>query len=341
LRRVEAMPAFQKRLLTLSITIGVLVGAYVLGLIFSPASVRRRELETSLVPSFEAEKVAEIRLSGSDGSINIEKRGDAWIVPAAQEEYPASVSRIEALLDFVQTIKRSRLVTSNPDAWSDFQVDSSASQRIQFLDAAENVILSLIVGKVDEARGGSYVRLENSNEVVLVNRLFDYYLNTTARFWSYLKMFPEELSGTDFNRISVRSSGGFPDEAAAALSYTLLLGEGRERDWKLLDSAAADTTVDNAKVDRLANNLASLEGADFAARIDAESAGLSDPIAEILASTSDGRDFRLLIGAPAGEERYYGTLEGSKYIYELAVFRLENLFRPLSELRPDQGEGQQ
>jgi hypothetical protein len=335
------MPAFQKRLLTLSITIGVLVAAYVLGLIFSPASVRRRELETSLVPSFEAAKVAEIRLSGNDGSISLKKRGATWIVPAAQEEHPASKSRIEALLDFVQTIKRSRLVTSNPEAWSDFQVDKSAPQRIQFLDATENVILGLIVGKEDEAHGGSYVRLENSNEVVLVNRLFDYYLNTTAQFWSYLRMFPEDLEGTDINRISVRSSEGFPKEAASAISYTLVLGEGRERDWKLLDSTAAGTTLDNAKVDRLANSLANLEGADFAASTVAESAGLSGPSAEILASTNDGRDFRLLIGAPAGEERYYGTLEGSKYIYEVAVFRLENLFRPLSELRPDQQERQQ
>jgi hypothetical protein len=337
------MSAFQKRLLTLSIVIGVLIVAYVLGLIFSPASVRRRELETTLVPSFEADKVAELRVSGNEGSVRIEKRGDRWVVPASQEEYPASASRVEAMLDFVQTIKRSRLVTSNPEAWADFQVEASAPQKIQLVDASDNVILGLIVGKVDEARGGSYVRLENSNDVVLVNRLFDYYLNTTARFWSELRIFPAQLEGSDFNRISVRSSGGFPGEGASALGYTLLLGEGRERNWQLLDSAAAGTvTLDNAKVDRLANNLASLEGADFADQIDAQEAGLSEPAGEILASTSDGRDFRLLVGLPAGEERYYGSLEGSRYVYELALFRLENLFKPLAELRPDeQDEGQE
>jgi hypothetical protein len=202
------------------------------------------------------------------------------------------------------------------------------------LDAAQSPLLSLFVGKVDEGSGGTYVRLENSNEVVLVNRLFDFYLNTTGRYWSYLRMFPEELEGADINRISVKSAPGFLGEGLPSLSYTLLLGEGRERDWKLLDSAAA-TELDNAKVDRLANALAGLEGAGFAAGTSKAEAGLDSPRAEILVSTADGQDFRLLVGNPSGEDRFYAALERGRYVYEIARFRAEGLFKPLSEYGKD------
>jgi hypothetical protein len=328
------MLAFRKKLLTLSGVIAVLAVAYVLGLIFSPASVRRREVETPLVPHFETAGVAQVRLTTADGSISLKKQGQQWLVPIGTEEYPASESRIEALLEFIRTIRRSRLITSNPEAWADFGVEQSASNRIELLDATDNVLLEIIVGKEDEARGGSYVRLGSSDEVVLVNRLFDYYLNTAGQFWSYLRMFPKDLEGTDLNRISVQSPAGFPGADSPALNYTLLLGEERQRNWKVL-GAASGSEVDNDKVDRLAGTLASLEGANFAGGVDAAAAGLSTPVAEILASTADGQDLRLLVGSPAGEERYYATVEGSSYIYEVALFRLQSLFRPLSDLRPE------
>jgi len=256
------------------------------------------------------------------------------------DEYPAAQSRIDALLDFLRTTKRSRLVTANPEAWEDFGVDTSAEQQIRLSDAAGSVLLGLIVGKVDEGRGGTYVRLESSNDVVLVNRMFDYYLNTAARFWSYLRMFPQDLEGSDINRISVKSSPGLLGDDSAALGYTLLLGEGRQREWKLVDSSAA-VELDNAKVDRLANALAGLEGTDFAAVRSPAESGLASPAGEILVSTGEGRDFRLLVGSPVGEDRYYAALEGERYVYEVARFRVEGLFKALPELRREEAAGSQ
>jgi hypothetical protein len=328
------MLAFRKRVLTLSVVIGVLAAAYVLGVVFSPASIRRREVEAPLVPRFDAQGVAKIRLTTGQGNVTLEKKGEQWFVPIDSEQYPASDTRIQALLDFVRTIRRSRLITSNPEAWSDFGVDQAASSKIELLDATDNVTLEIIVGKEDQAQGGSYVRLGSSNEIVLVNRLFDYYLNTAGQFWSYLRMFPKDLEGTNLNRISVQSAAGFPTAASPALTYTLLLGEERQRNWKVLGSSSGQE-LDNDKVDRLAGTLASLEGTGFATGVDAAAAGLTKPVAEILASTGDGQDLRLLVGASAGEERYYATVEGSRYIYEIALFRLQSLFKPLADLRPE------
>ena len=70
--------------------IGVLVAAYVLGLVFSPASIRKRELEIPLVARLQTDAVVEVRLTSPAGSITLEKRGEEWIVPIDGEEYPAA-----------------------------------------------------------------------------------------------------------------------------------------------------------------------------------------------------------------------------------------------------------
>jgi hypothetical protein len=70
------MLAFRKRVLTLSVVIGVLAAAYVLGVVFSPASIRRREVEAPLVPRFDAQGVAKIRLTTGQGNVTLEKKGE-------------------------------------------------------------------------------------------------------------------------------------------------------------------------------------------------------------------------------------------------------------------------
>jgi hypothetical protein len=62
-----AAMSFQKKLITLTAVIGALVAAYVLGLVFSPASIRKRELETPLVERLETDAVATIQVSTADG----------------------------------------------------------------------------------------------------------------------------------------------------------------------------------------------------------------------------------------------------------------------------------
>ena len=325
--------SFRTKVLILGICIAVLAGTYVLGLMFSPARIGRREAESPLIAGFDRQlrdRVAEIRLTATEGNLRLLKRGDSWILPGANREYPASVSRIEALLDFLADLARSRLVTGNPDAWEEFQVHSEAPRRIQLLDSAGEQLTELIIGKSAAGSGENYVRLGGSNEILLTNRSFDYYLNTEGRFWAYLRVFPEDLEGQSIMRISVDSTLQFEDQPSEELRYTLVLSSEQPAAWKLVDRS--EVQLDNGKVDLLASNLANLEGTDFTHGLSAAETGLGDPAARILISTVDDRDFRLLVGGDAGDDQYYVSVENGSFIYKVSEWRLKGILKSIEDL---------
>jgi hypothetical protein len=329
-----AVLSFRRKVLILGICIAVLAGTYILGLVFSPARMGRREAESPLIVGFDRQlrdRVAEIRINSGQGNLRLLKRGDSWILPGANREYPASASRIEALLDFLADLARTRVVTENPDAWEEFEVHNGAPRRIQLFDSSGGELTDLIVGKSAVGGGEDYVRLGGSNEILLSNRSFDYYLNGEERFWAYLRIFPEDLEGQGIMRISVDSTLRFEGQGPEELRYTLVLSSEQPAVWKLVDHSEVD--LDNSKVDLLAGNLADLEGTEFAHGVSAAETGLTDPAARILISTVDGRDFRLLVGGQAGDDQYYATVENGTLIYKVSEWRVKGVLKSIEDLR--------
>jgi hypothetical protein len=334
-----AVLSFRRKVIILGVCIAVLAGTYILGLAFSPARIGRREAETPLITGFnrqQRDRVAEIRLSTDQGDRRLIKRGDSWILPGATRDYPASATRIEALLDFIADLTRSRIITDNPDAWEEFQVHKEAARRIQLLDSDGDELTEIIIGKPGVGGGLDYVRLGGSNEIFLSNRSFDYYLNVEERFWAYLRILPEDVEGQGIMRITVDSTLQFEGGDGDSLQYTLVLSSGQPAVWKLVDRPEVE--LDDNEVDLLAGNLADLEGTEFAHGVGAAETGLDDPAARILISTVDNRDFRLLVGGDAGDDQYYVMVENGTYIYKVSEWRIKGILKGTGELRAEDKE---
>lgn len=331
--------SFRRKVLILGAIIAVLATAYVLGLVFSPARMGRREAETPLLPDFNRDQrdlAAAVELSGEEGSLKLVKKGESWVLPGGAREYPASRSRINAFFQFLAEMKRTRVVTDNPETWPDFGVGDEARRRIRLLDEAGNILTDIIIGKAATGGGDDYVRLGESNEVVLSNRSFNYYFNVDDKFWSYLRIFPEDLEGQSLMRISVDSEVIFQDDSPGPIDYTLVLDAEQRSLWRV--AGQPQLPLDNAEVDLLTNNLTNLEAAEFAAAVDRAEAGLTDPAARILLSTQDDKDFRLLIGGTAGEGQLYVALEEGPYIYKVSEWRLKGILKSVDDLLEEQSQ---
>jgi hypothetical protein len=334
-----AVLSFRRKVLILGMVIAVLAAAYVLGLVFSPARMGKREAETPLLPGFNRDQrnlAAVVELSTAEGSLKLFKKGESWVLPGGRLEYPVSRSRIDALFDFLAEMKRTRIVTDNPDAWPDFEVGDAAPRRIRLLDEAGNILTDIIVGKAATGGGDDYVRRGDSSEVVLSNRSFEYYLNVEDKFWSYLRIFPEDLEGQSLMRISIDSEVLFADGTPGPLKYTLVLDAEQQNLWRV--AGQPQLPLDNAAVDLLANNLADLEGTEFAAAVDRAEAGLTDPAGQILLSSQDDRDFGLLIGGTTGEDQLYVARQDGVHIYKVSEWRLKGILKTGDDLLGEQSQ---
>jgi hypothetical protein len=311
--------SFKRKVLILAVCIAVLAGTYILGLIFSPARIGRREAASALITGFnrqQRDRIAEIRISTDQGDLSLLKRGDSWILPGATREYPASATRI----------------ANNPDTWEEFEVHTEAPKRILLLDSVEEELTEIIVGKSGLGSAENYVRLGGSNEVLLANRSFDYYLNIEQQFWAYLRILPEDLDGQSIMRVTVDSTLRFDDQGAGPLQYTLVLSSEQPPVWKFVDGSEVE--LDNNKVDLLASSLADLEGTEFALGVnDATETGLAEPAARVLISTRDDRDFRLFVGAKTGDDQYYLAVENGSFVYKVSEWRIKGILKSIEELR--------
>lgn len=342
--------AFRRKVIALSIVLGVLVAAYVLGIVFSSSRIQRRQAQELLVPGLAKEAVQEIQIQASTGSIGIRRQEAGWMVQIQGADLPAQAQRIDSFLGQMIGLKKFRVVSSKPDTWASFEVgpeasasgrDADAGQRIVLKDGAGKAILDLHVGKRGTGAAGNYVRLEGSNEVVLLDNSLEYYLNSQDDFWSELRLLPKELKGQDLIRLSFRSRLSFNDAdepAGRALDYTLLVesGEGGPV-WKV--EGRDDFPLDTGKVEGVANSVAGFEGARYAVNVPADKAGLESPAAEVTVTARDNKTYRLRVGnTVSDEDQYYVRLEGSPYAYQAPAWRIKQILKTLDALRAEKKE---
>ena len=115
---------FNRKALILGITLVLLVAAYALGIVFSPANVSKRLSSIPLYPVLEKAEVEEIYLEIDGDPLQLTKSSSAWTVQISSVAFPASASRIDSFLDQIAALKRSQEITSNPDLWADFELES-------------------------------------------------------------------------------------------------------------------------------------------------------------------------------------------------------------------------
>jgi hypothetical protein len=333
--------AFRRKVIALSIVLGVLVAAYVLGIVFSSGSVQRRQAQELLVPGLVKEAVQEIQIQASAGSIGVRRQNAGWMVQVQGTELPAQAQRVDSFLGQMIGLKKFRVVSGKPDTWASFEVGPDAGQRIVLKDGTGKAVLDLHVGKRGTGAAGNYVRLEGSNEVVLLDNSLEYYLNSQDDFWSELRLLPKELKGQELIRLSFRSRLSFNDAdepAGQALDYTLLLesGEGGPV-WKV--EGKDDFPLDTGKVEGVANNVAGFEGARYAVNVPADKAGLESPAAEVTVTARDNKTYRLRVGNTVNDEdQYYVRLEGSPYTYQAPAWRVKQILKTLDVLRGEKKE---
>jgi Domain of unknown function (DUF4340) len=325
---------FKNKVLVLGLIAGALAAAYALGLVFSPTNLQKRRSQQPLLPDFKTAAVAKIEVSSAKGgTIQVEQSEKNWKILIGGSPFPASAERVGWFLDSMAGLRRARLVSTDPSSWASFGVTDQAKTRIRLSDASGKGLVDLIVGNDEPGQRGSFARLEGSNEVVLLSRSLSNYLDGSLSYWSHLKFFPSELAGSAIMRISVRASLGFADGTQRKLAYTLIRGSEGGRKWTVVVPAAlASAVLDDKAVDRLANTLADFEGNEFVPGSPAS--GLEAPSAEILFSTENNRDYRILIGKRSDQDQYFAKVDGGEYLYLIPEWRVRAATQPLEEMQP-------
>ena len=274
----------------------ILGGVFVLSLLlvlilenpFQKSEYQKKiEEATPLFPSFDKGQVTKIEIVAKGETTTLSKENGQWRV-ASMDNYPADSESVEELLAKVTEFDNANRVSDNPKNQAEFGVDSTGVEA-KLMDANDNMLAHLFVGKNTPGFLSSYVRIADSNDVYIAQGYLQGVFDKGPRTWKERTIF--KFNKDIVTQINITS----PEE-------TVELHRDAENRWQLLKPVA--TGVIQTEIDNLLTTFSQLTTDDFAAEKDLAEYGLDSPTSSITALLNDGSTRTLHIGKEEGGKLY-------------------------------------
>jgi hypothetical protein len=126
------------------------------------------------------DNVAKIELTKDGKTTILQKLDDKWVV-ASEKNAEANSEYITKLLDSLKEVKTGTIISQNPEKLINFELGEGMGTNLKLSDSQNNVLLELQIGKMGQAYTQCYVKLPNSNNVLLINQ--NLLLSVTPTSW--------------------------------------------------------------------------------------------------------------------------------------------------------------
>ncbi|MDR1239660.1 MAG: DUF4340 domain-containing protein [Treponema sp.] len=326
---------YKRKLAVLSGVTGLLALVYVLTLIFEPERAGRRSAAYSWIDSRQLAQAERIVISGppeAETAVELVRRNNIWYTAHEGNEYPARQLRVDDFLGLLGKKAPYPVQASTSAAHERLGLDEKAASRIRVSgapsparDGAEGaagpILLDLLVGQGDQTGREVYLRKAGQNEVRSGEDRFSGYISGSLSSWYNLRLFPESEDGK-LDVDGVQRLTVYPPAAGPEPEPQVFTRNGSN--WTLSGGIAV-ADLDNVKVDSYIRGILNIEGDDFSAE-----AGPGDPIfndGRVALELGDGSIRTLRLGAADESNRRLAAVSGSSYVYSLAGWAVERLFR--------------
>jgi hypothetical protein len=315
---------YRRKFFTLSGLVAVLFLVYILSLIFDPQrSASRSALYTWLDPRL-LDQADAIVIQSPGLAVNLVRRNNVWLVSRQGNEYPARQLRVGDLLSALS--RRAAYPVMATSAFSHEQLGLGGSagstgasygegiSRITVRGGAGLPLLDLLVGKGTTNRE-VYLRKAGRDEARSGEDIFTVYTGSAPSSWYDLRLFPDRIDAGEVQRLKVYPLKGEGYGTGSFLSFTRS-GNG----WITTNSAVP--RPDTGRIDTYVRGILDAEGEDFASSLTPPSDG------KIVLELEDGTVLTLNVSPEdEGTGQRRATVSGSPYVYALAGWTVERLFR--------------
>jgi hypothetical protein len=324
--------AYKRKLLLLSLITGLLALGYGVSLVFSPGRLSVRDARYVWLDPKWLDQVDRIDIRGGE-DITLTRKQAEWFVITGEREFPARQSRVQDLLETLSVRGDYPLRGESPSSHERLGLGENAAHRLTLRGGAGTPLLDLLIGNQD-AEGQVYLRKTGLNEVRSGEDSFSPYVQGSRSAWYNLKIFgAEETPGADqIQRVRINAPAG-GEGASLILTRS---GQG----WTMEAPSPNTGMPENSLVDGYVRALLDAEGDDFITTLD-----VGDPVFDqgsITMELGNGAVRVIRLGPvieSGGEEgptqtRRSAVVTGSPYVYALAEWTINRLFRDAAYFAP-------
>jgi len=317
-----------QRIRLYAVALTVLVVLFAIGVIFGP---RRTQSLGLVFPGLEETGVQQIEISSGTVAVTLLQVAESWVIDEGERQYPARSDRIQSFVSEMVASRLVRRITGNENLWPDFGVTDEGGTLLKLTST------TVLWGSAASEPGLSYLRLGAAPDVYASDGELGFYLRQPVSYWSYLRVFPEDVRVSDVIALSSSADADLGDGERLSVAYALERA-GANDGWVFRNpaSTSVDTeSLSGGAVAGLIREVVDLVGVDISRVGGAAPLPVVGSIEMVLA---DGRDFgvELLQSANGFVCRASGPwLPGDPFgglEYELSPAKVRRLFPAVSKL---------
>lgn len=259
-----------------------------------------------------------------DTKLAFEKVGEQWYM-LRPDSCRADNRAIGQMLSMGSHLEVGEIISSNPEKQFVFQVDTLMGNRLDFFDG-ENLLASMVIGKMQEDRLHAYLRKTDSDDVYLAKGLFSRVANRRMDQWKDRSIFVLDPTQTS----EIELSQGREKFRLTKEDTLWLLSEHPYQ-----ESSQADGEVVREYLETLANIKADeLRRPREVFGVDFDRAEF-----EIKLTLSDGQE-ETVVAVPQAKEdsRYFVKTDRDRNIFVLFEFNFKRLARSFQDFQPKEEE---
>jgi hypothetical protein len=308
---------FKNKITALLSLIAVLALLYTASLVFDPEKTGSRSSSYAWLDSKASSRVTRISISGQS-ECELKKAGGLWYVSNEGKDYPARRLRVEDFIGILTTLAPYPVVSSQGSSHKRLGLDDDSATRVAvFADNAS--VLDFLIGGHDSSGRGVYLCKYGQNEVRSGDDKFSLYVTGPVTSWYNLKLFPET------------EDGGL--EADGVKSLSVYTPEGRQdfsrvnREWAI--SGIGVENPDQYAVDSYIRTILYAEGDVFASSVAVGDLDFNN--SRIVLELGKGGIKTVRLTEADDQDRRYAQVSGSDYIYSVAGWMSQRLFKTASD----------
>lgn len=273
-----------------------------------------------LFPEYRQDEVDRVTLqkggSGGDYEVVLQRQGDEWIVES-EGGYPADQTLVDNILDKLPELRRTDLVSTQPDRHPTFETDTTGVE--VKVSSGEDPVAWFTAGKAGPDFMSNYIRLRGEDEVYRVPVYLRSQVERGEASWRNKRLIDIE-----------------PENIASYTTRTprdtVSVARGPEGNWQITHPFDAMASTDIMPV--VAQSLARVTASGFADTLaDLASVGLAQDTMNVEITTTEGETIKVVIGAENERRQNYSKRDDSDIVFLVPAGRWNTVFRSAEDLR--------
>ena len=130
--------------------------------------------------------IKKILIHSSDEAIELVRTDTLWSI-TGNDTLVVRKQSIDNFFNNVLNIEVEQIMTQKKEKWSAYNIDDSTGTHLAIIDWNDNTVGYFVFGRSIKDYARCYARVNDKEEVYLLNQNFMYFLQTSPQYWGEVK----------------------------------------------------------------------------------------------------------------------------------------------------------